>query len=70
MRSSRRRKHPDLCALQTAFIPVKAAPSIATHQALPVTIRIEVPHSKGVVVVNWPAENPAACSAFLSDLLR
>ncbi|NWF07131.1 transposase [Pseudomonas salomonii] len=57
-------------ALQTAFIPVKAAPSIAKHQALPATIRIEVPHPKGVVVVSWPTENTASCSAFLRDLLR
>lgn len=57
-------------ALQTAFISVKAAPSIATHQALPATIRIEVPHFKGVVVVSWPTESAAECSAFLRDLLR
>ncbi|WP_448105911.1 IS66-like element accessory protein TnpA [Pseudomonas azerbaijanoccidentalis] len=56
--------------LQTAFIPVKASPPLPMHQALPATIRIEVPHSKGVVVVSWPAENAAACSAFLRDLLR
>lgn len=56
--------------LQTAFIPIKASPQIATHQALPATIRIEVPHSKGVVMVSWPAENAAACSDFLRDLLR
>ncbi|MGO2450916.1 MULTISPECIES: IS66-like element accessory protein TnpA [unclassified Pseudomonas] len=57
-------------ALQAAFIPVKAAPPIAKHPAFPATIRIEVPHSKGIVVVSWPAENAAACSAFLRDLLR
>jgi len=56
--------------LQTAFIPVKTLPPVSIHQALPATIRIEVPHSKGVVVVSWPAENAAACSAFLRDLLR
>ncbi|MEE3917665.1 MULTISPECIES: IS66-like element accessory protein TnpA [Pseudomonas] len=56
--------------LQTAFIPVKTSPPVPMHQALPATIRIEVPHSKGVVVVSWPAENAAACSAFLRDLLR
>ena len=56
--------------LQTAFIPVKTSPPLPMHQALPATIRIEVPHSKGVVVVSWPAENTAACSAFLRDLLR
>lgn len=55
---------------QTAFIPVKTSPPVPTHQALPVTIRIEVPHSKGLVVVSWPAEYAAACSAFLRDLLR
>ena len=56
--------------LQTAFIPVRASPPTSAHQALPATIRIEVPHSTGVVVVSWPAENAAACSAFLRDLLR
>ncbi|WP_415760459.1 IS66-like element accessory protein TnpA [Pseudomonas sp. LT1P18] len=56
-------------ALQTAFIPVKALSSTAAPQ-IAATIRIEVPHSKGVVVVSWPAENAAACSAFLRDLLR
>ncbi|WP_455910816.1 IS66-like element accessory protein TnpA [Pseudomonas putida] len=59
-------------ALQTAFIPVKTSPPVPMpmHQALSATIRIEVPHTKGVVVVSWPAENAAACSAFLRDLLR
>jgi transposase len=57
-------------ALQSAFIPVKASPPAAVHQALPATIRIEVSHSKGVVVVNLQAENSAAFSAFLRDLLR
>lgn len=57
-------------ALQTTFIPVKTSPPGPIHQANPATIRIEVPHSKGVVVVSWPAENAAACSAFLRDLLR
>lgn len=57
-------------ALQTAFIPVKALSSTAAPQVLPATIRIEVPHSKGVVVVSWPAENAATCFAFLRDLLR
>lgn len=56
--------------LKTAFIPVKTSPPAPMHQALPAMIRIEVPHSKGVVVVSWPAENAAACSAFLRDLLR
>ena len=57
-------------ALQTALISVKVAQLTATHQVLPATIRIEVPHLKGVVVVSWPAENAAACSAFLRYLLR
>ena len=56
-------------ALQTAFIPVKALSSTSAPQ-ISATIRIEVPHSKGVVVVSWLAENAAACSAFLRDLLR
>ncbi|MFL1493794.1 IS66-like element accessory protein TnpA [Pseudomonas antarctica] len=57
-------------AQQTAFIPVTASQSAAVHHSLPATIRIEVPHSKGQVVVSWSAENAAACSAFLPDLLR
>ncbi|MBT2298151.1 transposase [Pseudomonas fluorescens] len=57
-------------ALQTAFIPVKALSSTAAPQVLPATIRIEVPHLKGVVVMSWPAENAATCSAFLLDLLQ
>jgi transposase-like protein len=57
-------------ALQPAFIPLKASPPAAVHHAMAATIRIEVPYSTGVVVVSWPAENPAACSAFLRDLLR
>jgi transposase-like protein len=57
-------------ALQTAFIPVKSLSSTAAPQILPTTIRIEVPHSKGAVAVSWPAENAAACSSFLRDLLR
>jgi len=52
-------------ALQTAFIPVKALSSTTAPQVLPATIRIVVPHSKGVFVVNLPAETAAACSAFL-----
>lgn len=56
--------------LQTASIPVRTSPPAPMHQALPATIRIEVPHSTGVVVVSWPAENAVACSAFLRDLLR
>ncbi|POD79261.1 transposase [Pseudomonas syringae group genomosp. 3] len=55
---------------QTAFIPVKTSPPAPMHEALPATIRIEVPHSKGAVVVSWPADNAATCSAFLRDLLR
>ena len=57
-------------ALQTAFIPVKALVSAAATQAFPSTIRIEVPYSKRVVVVSWPAEGVAAYSAFLRDLLQ
>lgn len=57
-------------AVQTAFTPVKTLSSTVAPQVLPATIRIEVPHSKGLVVVSWPAENAAACSAFLRDLIR
>lgn len=56
--------------LQTSFIPIKSPVPVAMHQTLPSIIRIEVPSQKGVVVVNWPAENAVACSVFLRDLLR
>jgi hypothetical protein len=56
--------------LQNAFIPIKTPAPLAMHQTLPGTIRIEVPHPKGAVVISWPAEHAAACSAFLRDLLR
>ncbi|WP_339539669.1 hypothetical protein [Pseudomonas sp. RA_15y_Pfl2_54] len=48
--------------------PLKALSSTVAPQVLPATIRIEIPRSKGVVVVSWPAENAAACFAFLPDL--
>jgi len=57
-------------ALQTAFIPIKASMPSPIPQAMPATIRIEVPHLKGVFIVSWPTENAVACSAFLRDLLR
>ncbi|TIH09449.1 IS66-like element accessory protein TnpA [Pseudomonas leptonychotis] len=56
--------------LQTAFIPVKTSAPSPAHLTMPATIRIEVPHQKGAVVVSWPAEHAAACSAFERDLLR
>ena len=56
--------------LQNAFIPIKTSAPSPTHLTMPATIRIEVPHPKGAVVVSWPAENAAACSTFLRDLLR
>ena len=40
-------------ALQTAFIPIKASMPSPIPQAMPATIRIEVPHLNGVVVVSW-----------------
>ena len=55
--------------LQTAFIPIKTSAPSPMHQAIP-AIRIEVPHLNGSVVVSWPAESAAACSAFLRELLR
>ncbi|MGY2313295.1 IS66-like element accessory protein TnpA [Pseudomonas sp. SDO5522_S412] len=43
-------------ALQTVLIPVKPASLITTYQVPPATVLIEVPYSKGVLVVREPAK--------------
>ncbi|MBT2341184.1 MULTISPECIES: IS66-like element accessory protein TnpA [Pseudomonas] len=56
-------------ALQPAFIPLPL-PVGASSRATSPTISLEIPHPRGIVKVNWPAENAAACATFLRDLLR
>lgn len=51
--------------------PVEQVP--ATETSLPPVARaihVEVRRSAGVVTVNWPVEDSAACSAWLRDWLR
>lgn len=57
-------------ALQPAFIPLKLQAPATRSEITATTIRIEVPSTRGTVVVNWPTESAAACATFLRDLLR
>ena len=57
-------------ALQPAFIPLKLQSPATKSEVAPATIRIEVPHPRGTVVMNWSTESAAACATFLRDLLR
>ncbi|NWB50139.1 IS66 family insertion sequence element accessory protein TnpB [Pseudomonas gingeri] len=61
---------PKTMALQPAFIPLPLQPIGARLEATSSTIRLEIPHSRGTVKVNWPTESAAACATFLRDLLR
>lgn len=51
--------------------PVEQVPAIETSSP-PVgrAIHVEVRRSAGVVTVNWPLEDAAACAAWLRDWLR
>ena len=54
-----------------AFVPVNLpVPSAAAHSNRRSSIRIEIPHVGGAVVVEWPAEQAHQCTALLRDLLR
>ncbi len=57
-------------ALQPAFIPLPMQPIGATSEAASLTICLEIPHPRGTIKVNWPANSAAACATFLRDLLR
>ena len=54
-----------------AFVPIElpARPTTASSD-LPRSIRIEIPHAGGAVVVEWPADQANQCAALLRDLLR
>jgi transposase-like protein len=49
------------------FIPVKVARPVKRDDDRP--IRIEVRKGSTQIVVEWPMTNPAACAAWLRDLL-
>ena len=57
-------------ALQPAFIPLPMQLGGASSQATSSNIYVEIQHPRGIVKVNWPTENAAACATFLRDLLR
>ncbi len=55
-----------------AFVPVSlpALSTTAAHSNPRNSIRIEIPHVGGTVVVEWPADQAHQCAALLRDLLR
>ncbi|MBM6446222.1 MULTISPECIES: hypothetical protein [Pseudomonas] len=53
-----------------AFIPLTLQSSASRSDITPATICLEIPHPRGTVKVNWPAENADACVTFVRDLLR
>jgi transposase len=57
-------------ALQPAFIPPPLPSAGANSQATSSNICVEIQHPRGIVKVNWPTDNAAACATFLRDLLR
>jgi transposase len=57
-------------AVQPAFIPLALQSPASRSDITPATILLEIPHPRGTVKVNWPAENATACATFLRDLLR
>ncbi|WP_248797880.1 IS66-like element accessory protein TnpA [Pseudomonas sp. MWU13-2105] len=61
--------NPSALGTPPAFVPVKMSPAApaTTH---PGTIRVEVPHPRGTMVVSWSLESAATATAFLRDLLR
>jgi len=61
--------NPTALSTPPAFVPVKLPPAVPATTS-PATIRIEVPHPCGTLVVNWPLESAATATAFLRDLLR
>ena len=57
-------------ATPSAFVPVKWQAPVSSSEPATSVIHIEIPHARGTVVVNWPADNAAACATLLRDLLR
>ncbi|MFJ7311525.1 IS66-like element accessory protein TnpA [Pseudomonas sp. NPDC098747] len=57
-------------ALQAAFLPVKLPPSEAPPETPASTIRIEISHPRGSVILNWPTESSADCASFLRGFLQ
>ncbi|MBQ0744111.1 IS66-like element accessory protein TnpA [Halopseudomonas pelagia] len=54
-----------------SFVPVKLpAPALSSETRPHSAIRIEIPHTGGAVVVEWPTEQAHQCAALLRDLLR
>lgn len=54
----------------SAFVPVKWQAPVSSSEPATSVIHIEIPNARGTVVVNWPADNAAACATLLRDLLR
>lgn len=57
-------------ATPSAFVPVKWQAPVSPSEPVTSLIHIEISHARGTAVVNWPADNAAACATLLRDLLR
>nr|WP_067286028.1 transposase [Marinobacterium profundum] len=59
-------------ATSPAFVSlaVPAQPDQQTATGLTDSIRIEIPHTAGNVVVNWPVAQGDRCLSWLQELLR
>jgi len=57
-------------ATQSAFVPVQLQAPVSQSELATSVIHIEISHARGTVIVDWPADNAAACATLLRDLLR
>ncbi len=61
----------DVSSIPPAFVPI----NLPAANAAPIsdkrnTIRIEIPHAGGPVVIEWPADQANQCVALLRELLQ
>ncbi|WP_425589978.1 transposase [Pseudomonas rossensis] len=61
-------KHKNAVANLPAFVALPLAPA---NQIKPEpSISIDVPYEQGVLIVRWPASDPAGCARFVRGLTR
>ena len=62
----------DITPTPPAFLPIAlpAQPPQPQTSGIGESIRVEIPHASGSVVVNWPMADGDRCLRWLQDLLR
>ncbi|MCP4597914.1 transposase [Neptuniibacter sp.] len=55
---------------QPDFIPLPQPQSLACRSGRTDPIRIEIPHRRGAVVIEWPLSGADTCQTLLRDLLQ